>query len=397
MRKKDIGIAAAAILLGLGIAVLLRFLGRGSESPRLRTSLEETAGERTLPPPAPAKFPVTRPGDSTTFLQNKESGPAPSVSGASGTARAGGTRSAAGGLGAAPAGQTVYAVPEDGQPSGQPEAGSGSSSGSGFAGASAQIAGAAAAASAKELEAALTAVKAASAQYDIPQLAKLDRFSLGKDPAAALAKAQKAIGLAQKYDALNKQISTMDEAYNVKREALNAALRSHSGQEGALRQDLAAMERGLQNKTKDAKNIQKALEAITGKAPAPARETPSFPNASPTARVALETAYKQMGKPYVWAGAGPNVFDCSGLTQYSWKAAGVSMPHSASMQSRTFPHVPTSALAAGDLVFFGNPIHHVAMYVGDGKVIHAPHTGDVVRIAKLSGFPDYVGAARPGR
>jgi cell wall-associated NlpC family hydrolase len=247
------------------------------------------------------------------------------------------------------------------------------------------------------MEAALKAVKAAAAQYDIPELDNLDRLLGGNNPAAAMAKVQKALTLAGKFNALNKQISAMDEAYNVKREALNAAIKSHSGQEGAIRQELASMERGLQNKTQDAKNIQKSLESIAGKAPAPARETPSFPNASPAARAALETAYQQIGKPYVWAGAGPKVFDCSGLTQYSWKAAGVSMPHSAAMQSRTFPHVPTSALAQGDLVFFGNPIHHVAMYVGDGKVIHAPHTGDVVRIAKLSGFPDYVGAARPGR
>ncbi|MEP6695250.1 MAG: NlpC/P60 family protein [Pseudonocardiales bacterium] len=108
---------------------------------------------------------------------------------------------------------------------------------------------------------------------------------------------------------------------------------------------------------------------------------------------ALRTAYAQIGKPYQWGGAGPNSFDCSGLTMYSWRAGGVSLPHSSRMQYSSGPHVARSALQPGDLLFFGSPIHHVAMYVGNGQMIHAPNFGMNVQISPIQS--DYVGAVRP--
>ncbi len=115
--------------------------------------------------------------------------------------------------------------------------------------------------------------------------------------------------------------------------------------------------------------------------------------ASGSARIALQTAYAQLGKPYVWGAAGPRSFDCSGLTMYAWAAAGVSLPHSSRMQFSSGRHVARANLQAGDLVFFGSPIYHVGMYVGNGEMIHAPTTGDHVRIAPL--LADYSGAVRP--
>jgi hypothetical protein len=99
--------------------------------------------------------------------------------------------------------------------------------------------------------------------------------------------------------------------------------------------------------------------------------------------VALAWAFSELGKTYVWGGTGPETFDCSGLTQYSWNEAGVSIPRVAIDQySYTVP-VPLSDLRPGDLVFFGTDVHHVGMYIGGGLMINAPHTGSVVSITSM--------------
>ncbi len=116
--------------------------------------------------------------------------------------------------------------------------------------------------------------------------------------------------------------------------------------------------------------------------------------ASGRAAVAVAWAYKQLGKPYVWAAAGPDAFDCSGLTMYVWGKAGVYLPHSSQAQFSSGPHVSIGDLQPGDLTFYGSPIHHVAIYVGGGNMIVAPHTGDVVKLQPaIRG--DFVGAVRP--
>lgn len=120
---------------------------------------------------------------------------------------------------------------------------------------------------------------------------------------------------------------------------------------------------------------------------------PALP-ASGGASAAIQMAMSQIGKPYVWAGAGPATYDCSGLTMVAWRAAGVSLPHSAAGQYAMLPHVSRSQLQPGDLVFFGSPIHHVGMYVGGGNMVDAPETGENVQVQPI--MSDYVGAARPG-
>ncbi len=116
--------------------------------------------------------------------------------------------------------------------------------------------------------------------------------------------------------------------------------------------------------------------------------------ASGRAAVAVRTAYAQLGDPYVYGAGGPNAFDCSGLTSYAWRAAGVSLPHSSSAQYGSGPHVSRSNLQPGDLVFFYSPISHVGIYIGGGKMIDAPHPGLTVRITAISQLP-YSGAVRP--
>jgi peptidoglycan DL-endopeptidase CwlO len=116
--------------------------------------------------------------------------------------------------------------------------------------------------------------------------------------------------------------------------------------------------------------------------------------ASGRASTAVRTAYAQLGDPYRWGGTGPNSFDCSGLTSYAWRAAGVYLPHSSSAQYGSGRHVSRSSLRPGDLVFFYSPISHVGIYIGGGRMIDAPYPGTSVRITPISQLP-YSGAVRP--
>lgn len=105
---------------------------------------------------------------------------------------------------------------------------------------------------------------------------------------------------------------------------------------------------------------------------------------------AISAAESQMGKPYQWGAAGPSAYDCSGLTMWAFAKIGISLPHSAAAQSQMGTRVSVSQLQPGDLVFWGSPAHHVGIYIGGGQFIHAPHTGDVVKITSISGYtPDY--------
>jgi cell wall-associated NlpC family hydrolase len=110
---------------------------------------------------------------------------------------------------------------------------------------------------------------------------------------------------------------------------------------------------------------------------------------------ALAFAKAQLGEPYVRNGAGPNGWDCSGLTMKAWGSVGVSLPHSAGQQYNRGRSVAKSDLQLGDLVFFYNDISHVGLYAGNGRVIHAPHPGASVEYIKMSYMP-YGGARRPG-
>ncbi|MGW2325385.1 NlpC/P60 family protein [Streptomyces sp. NPDC001700] len=109
---------------------------------------------------------------------------------------------------------------------------------------------------------------------------------------------------------------------------------------------------------------------------------------------AIDFAESQLGKPYVWGATGPNSYDCSGLTQAAWKAAGVSLPRTTWDQVKAGTRVSTSELKPGDLVFFYDDISHVGLYIGDGMMIHAPKPGDVVKKAPITEMPIY-GSVRP--
>jgi cell wall-associated NlpC family hydrolase len=127
-------------------------------------------------------------------------------------------------------------------------------------------------------------------------------------------------------------------------------------------------------------------------APAAARP-PAAPPLSPAAR-AVETALKELGKPYRYGALGPSTFDCSGLTKFAYHAAGIELPHSAAAQYGSGRRINRNQLQPGDLIFWRG-LGHVGMYVGAGRMVHAPETGDVVRIASID-QGSYLGAVRPG-
>ncbi|MEW2080594.1 NlpC/P60 family protein [Streptomyces sp. NPDC005283] len=108
----------------------------------------------------------------------------------------------------------------------------------------------------------------------------------------------------------------------------------------------------------------------------------------------LSFARSQLGKPYVWGATGPSSYDCSGLTQAAWKAAGVDLPRTTWDQVKVGTRVATKDLLPGDLVFFYDDISHVGIYIGDGKMIHAPKPGANVREESIYYMPIY-GSVRP--
>ncbi|MEU8889339.1 NlpC/P60 family protein [Streptomyces sp. NPDC048442] len=117
---------------------------------------------------------------------------------------------------------------------------------------------------------------------------------------------------------------------------------------------------------------------------------------APNARAsqAVSFAYSALGKPYVWGATGPASFDCSGLTQAAWRSAGVALPRTTYTQINAGERVSRSQLAPGDLLFFYSGITHVGLYIGEGKMIHAPRPGAPVRIAPIDEMP-LTGATRP--
>lgn len=121
--------------------------------------------------------------------------------------------------------------------------------------------------------------------------------------------------------------------------------------------------------------------------------TAPLPASVATSPVTLSWLFSELGKTYVYGATGPNTFDCSGLTQFVWNKAGVSIPRVAIDQDSYAVPVPLSDVRPGDLVFFGADVHHVGMYIGDGLMINAPHTGDVVRVSSIW-WSDLVGFGR---
>jgi hypothetical protein len=147
--------------------------------------------------------------------------------------------------------------------------------------------------------------------------------------------------------------------------------------------DLAARKREIEAKLAQLQALRRKAYGTTGQTGS-FRPWPCPTFYEPTNRYKVAAfACKQAGDPYVWAAAGPNAYDCSGLVVAAWKQVGVFLPHQSRAQRASVPYITRSQLQLGDLVFYYNPIHHVAIYVGDNKIMQAPQAGDYVRMSDM--------------
>ncbi|WEO95360.1 C40 family peptidase [Streptomyces sp. FXJ1.172] len=121
---------------------------------------------------------------------------------------------------------------------------------------------------------------------------------------------------------------------------------------------------------------------------------PTARPASPAGDRAVRYAMEQLGKPYAWGAQGPGSYDCSGLTSEAWEHAGTPIPRTSQEQWRRLRKVPLNELRPGDLVVYFPDATHVAMYVGDGRVVQAPRPGEDVKVSPLASYP-VLGAVRP--
>jgi cell wall-associated NlpC family hydrolase len=172
--------------------------------------------------------------------------------------------------------------------------------------------------------------------------------------------------------------------------------------------DRAEQVRRLTDEVRDKQQrVQKLLKKVEVKlgtaGPAP-NVAPG--GASAKAMGAVNAALSKLGTPYSWGGGSPsgptygvaqgsNIkgFDCSGLTMYAYAQVGINLPHYTGSQWNSGTHVSRDQLRPGDLVFFYSDLHHMGMYIGNGKMVHAPQTGDVVKVSPISGRP-WAGAVR---
>ncbi len=177
---------------------------------------------------------------------------------------------------------------------------------------------------------------------------------------------------------------------------LNAMVAGAETRAGLLAERRAEAERQRERAERRWDRYRARQAALETELPAGAvgGEAVTLTGASGGGRLAAEAALSQLGKPYVWAADGPDTYDCSGLTMWAWAHAGVLLPHNSGAQFAATARVAMADWQPGDLLFFGSPIHHVGMYIGDGNMVEAPYTGAFVRIGTAM-RSDYVGAGRP--
>jgi peptidoglycan DL-endopeptidase CwlO len=180
------------------------------------------------------------------------------------------------------------------------------------------------------------------------------------------------------------------EAQQAALQAAEASFQATNGQYSALLGQVKGDLAGLVAQDAANRVAQQAPKGTKGTGGGTSFDPSKIPPASGRGGIAVAFVQQQLGKPYCFAGSGPGCFDCSGLTMAAWAQAGVGLPHNSEAQIGSYPNVPMSALAGGDVVWTPG---HVGLYVGGGAVIHAPHTGDVVRYIDVGYFER---AMRPG-
>jgi cell wall-associated NlpC family hydrolase len=188
------------------------------------------------------------------------------------------------------------------------------------------------------------------------------------------------------------------EEERVRQESVRAVLAEEKKTLDGLvaEQEKLLAELTAEEKARLAREREQALSRGSSAPSVPAADVP----ASGRAAIAVKAALSKLGYPYVYGGKGPDVFDCSGFTSWAWRQAGVSLSSSSSAQATQGTRVSVSALQPGDILFYGSPVSHVAMYIGNGQVVHAsnPRTDVTIAPAMQAGGSrkPFAGAMRPG-
>jgi len=189
---------------------------------------------------------------------------------------------------------------------------------------------------------------------------------------------------------------TESKALQIRKDATSSQLEEVAALEKQAAEDKATISKNLAS----AKSLLSDMEAdararmLSASRSSSTVSTVTVP-VSGRAAAAVQYAMAQVGKSYVYGAAGPNSFDCSGLTMAAWGSAGVGLPHSSSAQYGSGTHISESQLQPGDLVFYYSPISHVGMYIGNGMIVNAENPSSGIRVTGLHTMP-YVGAVRPG-
>lgn len=190
----------------------------------------------------------------------------------------------------------------------------------------------------------------------------------------------------RKFEAAQQRLNATSLTVNDKMALVAATQKKLAAQSAIAQKKLAEAEQLLSKLTKaERERLAKLAEDEENADQASSLEAAkSASGVSGRAGTALKFALKQIGDRYVFGAAGLVTWDCSGLTMRAYQAAGVSLPHSSAAQSRMGQKVSLNALKPGDLLFFGRPVSHVGIYLGGGKMVHAPRSGSRVKVA-LSG------------
>ncbi|MFF6776031.1 NlpC/P60 family protein [Streptomyces sp. NPDC012637] len=228
-------------------------------------------------------------------------------------------------------------------------------------------------------------------------LAPDPRRALDQEHLLARAARERA-GVVTRLQAAEKKADALATASRKALDQRKALLAGRQKQKDTVRTKLREVERLLASLTADQlarlASLEKAQTAgaqnqLLGSGALDGPRTPSEDGAE-----ALRFAVRQIGKPYEWGAEGPETYDCSGLTQRAWAAAGRELPRTSQEQWAELPRVPLDRLRPGDLVVYFPEATHVALYLGDGLVVHAPRPGARVKVSPIAANP-LLGAVRP--
>lgn len=201
---------------------------------------------------------------------------------------------------------------------------------------------------------------------------------------------------------LGEQLALLDRLAAHERKQLEGVLairKKYDDQKAALDKLIATQVKQQRELEAKKKQIDAEIKRLERSLPVTTVMTEKCPTisgvVSEAARIAIRTACAQVGKPYVWGAAGPSGFDCSGLTQYAYKAAGIYLTHHTGDQWNEGKAISRSDARPGDLIFFFSDLHHMGLYLGNDKMVHAPRTGKPVQVSSINTMP-VAGFRRPG-